>query len=210
MPKLNNLIATCFLVLTTGLYSQEKPPAEVAKPKVETNKEKLDAAASSPGAAVDPNAYQLGPEDIIFVRVWKDVDFTGPHIIRPDGKITLQLFGDLQAAGLTPIQLSQAIAGKLSDMIKEPRVDVSVTQVNSKRYYIQGEVNRSGQFPLVVPTTIMEALGNCGGFRDFANKKKIVVLRKGQRLKFNYLDVIKGKNAEQNIYLEAGDFIIVP
>jgi polysaccharide export outer membrane protein len=118
--------------------------------------------------------------------------------------------GEVQAAGITPVQLGKAITEKLSTIMKEPKVDVSVTQVNSKRYYIQGEVNKAGAFPLIVPTTVLEALSNCGGFRDFANKKNIVILRKGQRLKFNYNDVIKGKNMEQNIYLEPGDYIIIP
>ena len=196
-------------MLAPFAVAQERPPEE-AKPKVETNQDKLQAAASSPGAAVDPNTFLLGAEDIIFVSVWRDPDFTRAHIVRPDGKITLPLVGEVQAAGITPVQLGKAITEKLSTIMKEPKVDVSVTQVNSKRYYIQGEVNKAGAFPLIVPTTVLEALSNCGGFRDFANKKNIVILRKGQRLKFNYNDVIKGKNMEQNIYLEPGDYIIIP
>lgn len=211
MSRFTNLLVLLTVAGATTLYAQQsKPPVEEAKPKAETNQEKLAAAATSPAAAVDPNAYLLGAEDIIYVRVWKDPDFSGPHVIRPDGKITLQLVGDIQAAGLTPVQMSTVIAGKLADMIKDPKVDVSVTQVNSKRYYIQGEVNRSGPFPLVVPTTVLEALGNCGGFRDFANTKNIVILRKGQRIKFNYKEVVKGKKLEQNIFLEPGDYVIVP
>ena len=209
MSKLRNIFLSLLVVLAPTAVAQDRR-AEEAKPKVETNKEKLDAAATSPGVAVDPNTFQLGAEDIIFVSVWKDPDFTRAHIVRPDGKITLPLVGEVQAAGLTPVQLAKSITEKLTTMMKDPKVDVSVTQVNSKRYYIQGEVNKAGAFPLIVPTTVLEALSNSGGFRDFANKKNIVILRKGQRLKFNYNDVIKGKNMEQNIYLEHGDYIVIP
>jgi polysaccharide export outer membrane protein len=130
--------------------------------------------------------------------------------VRPDGKITLGLGGEVQAAGLTPDALGKKITEVLSNFVNSPQVTVSVQQVNSKRYYISGEVNRSGVFPMVMPTTILEALVNAGGFRDFANSKKIVILRGTKRLNFNYKEVIKGKNLEQNVLLENGDHIVVP
>jgi polysaccharide biosynthesis/export protein len=201
------------LIFVGGLAGQSKPdPARTENPtdKKDSADKALTGTAVPLGPAVDPNTFQIGPEDVIFVEVWHDQDFTRPHIVRPDGKITLPLVGDVQAGGLTPVQLSKSIAQVLSAIIKDPQVGVSVTQVNSKKYYIQGEMNRSGSFPLAVPTTVMEAISNGGGFKDFANKKKIVILRKGKRIKFNYNDVVKGKNTDQNIYLEPGDYIIVP
>lgn len=163
-----------------------------------------------PGAPVDPKTYKIGPEDVIAVRVWREAELTGVYLVRPDGKITLPLVGDLEAAGLTPEAVAHAITGKLSEIMVKPEVVVSIQQVNSKKYYITGEVNKTGQFSLVLPITILEALSQAGGLREFANGKKIVILRGANRLKFNYNEVIKGKNMEQNIKLENGDHIIVP
>ena len=163
------------------------------------------------GAPLDPHAYVIGPEDVIFVRVWREAELSGQFSVRPDGKISLPLINEVTAAGMTPAKLSAKIAADLSAccMVK-PEVTVSVQQVNSKKYFIQGEVQKPGAYPLLVPTTVLEALVNAGGFREFANRKKIIVLRKIERLRFNYNEVIKGKNMAQNILLQSGDQIIVP
>ena len=161
-------------------------------------------------AAVDPRTYVVGAEDVLFVRVWREPDFTASHLVRPDGKITLPLIGDVQAAGLTPERLADQIKQGLADFINKPDVDVSVQQVNSKKYFITGQVYRTGEFALVVPTRVFDALSNAGGFRDFANKKKIVIIRGTDRLKFNYNDILKGKALEQNVFLEPGDTVVVP
>ena len=141
-----------------------------------------------------------------------DTDLT-IEVVRPDGKITLQLLGEIQAAGLTPEALSQQIfegLSKLKKSIDKSEVTVTVNAVNSRKYHIQGEVYKAGQFPLLVPTTVLEALGNAGGFKEFANPKKIVIIRKGgARFNFNYKEVIAGKKLEQNIQLQPGDQIIV-
>jgi polysaccharide biosynthesis/export protein len=160
-------------------------------------------------AAVDPNKYLVGPEDILYIKVWREIDFTGPVVVRPDGKITMPLVGELQAGGLTPLQLQKSVTEALSKIINNPDVTVSVTDVRSKKYFIDGEVNRSGSFPLITPTTILEALSNAGGFREFANKSNIRILRGTKVLKFNYKEVTAGKKMEQNIYVENGDHIIV-
>jgi len=158
---------------------------------------------------VDPNTYIIGPEDVLAVRVWTEPDAAGLVTVRPDGKITLSLGGDIQASGLTPEQLSKKVAEVLSNYINRPQVTVVVQAVYSKKYYISGEVNRPGAFPLVVPTTIVEALTQAGGFREFANQKKIIIMRGAKRLTFNYKDYVKGKGLEQNIQLENGDHIVV-
>jgi polysaccharide biosynthesis/export protein len=162
------------------------------------------------GAPVDPNAFIIGPEDVLGITVWRQPDFSRSYRVRPDGKITIPLIGDVDAAGQTPAQLAKSLAVHLSKLINNPQVDVSVLTVNSKKYYINGGVLKTGAFPLVVPTTVLQALSEAGGFKDFANTKKIVILRKGKRLKFNYKDVTHGKHMEENIYLENGDLIIVP
>ncbi len=185
-----------------------------AEPKPQSPPPPIATASGKPpesgAAAVDPNKYLIGPEDIIFIRVWREPDFTSPAAVRPDGKITMPLIGDVQAADQTPSQLTKAITELLGKYINNPDVNVIVTDVRSKKYYLDGEVNKPGTYLLVTPTTILEALSNAGGFRDFANTKKIRILRRGKILPFNYKDVSKGKNLDQNIYVESGDHIIVP
>ncbi len=186
-------------------------PAEVrgtkpAGPDELLNKSGVGMEAAAP---VDPKAYKIGPEDILGVNVWKEKEFSGQFSVRPDGKITLPLIGDMVAVPLTPDQLQGKIAEALTKYLNEPRVIVSVVEVRSKRYYVSGEVNKSGPVALVTPTTVLQALSSCG-MREWAKKKKIVILRGTERLKFNYEDVVKGKKMEQNIPLQDGDHIVVP
>lgn len=167
--------------------------------------------AAKPGA-VDPKTFVIGADDILLVRVWRDAEVSGQVTVRPDGKITLQLLGEIQAAGLTPEALTQSIYDGMSKLkqLEKSEVTVTILQVNSRKYIIQGEISRPGSYSLLVPTTVLEAIGHAGGFREFANEKKIMILRNGTQLKFNYKDVIHGKNLSQNILLQPGDQIIVP
>lgn len=211
------LALTAAILMVAGLTAagQTKP----AEPKANEPKQQSPATpspnspektAESSAAAVDPNKYLIGPEDILFIRVWREPDFTLPAAVRPDGKITMPLVGDVQAGDQTPMQLTKSITEMLGKYLNNPDVNVMVTEVRSKKYYIDGEVLKPGTYLLVTPTTVLEALSNSGGFRDFANSKKIRILRKGNILHFNYKDVSKGKNLEQNILIESGDHIIVP
>jgi len=161
-------------------------------------------------AAVDPKTYVIGAQDILMIKVWREQDFTGPYTVRPDGKITIPLVGDVQAGGLTPERLGEQLKQALSDYINSPDVSVGLQTVNSKKFFITGEVNRAGEYMLATPTKVFDALSNAGGFRDFANKKKIIIIRGAERIKFNYQDILKGKSLEQNIFLENGDTIVVP
>ena len=196
---------------SAGQTKQAEPkPTESKTPIAPAGANAPEKVAESSAAAVDPNKYLIGPEDILFIRVWREPDFTSPAAVRPDGKITMPLIGDVQAADQTPMQLTKAITEMLGKYLNNPDVNVIVTDVRSKKYYIDGEVQKPGTYLLVTPTTVLEALSNCGGFRDFANTKKIRILRQGNILHFNYKDVSKGKNLEQNIRVEAGDHIIVP
>jgi polysaccharide export outer membrane protein len=187
-----------------------------AAPKKEKNGTKVAKAgapvASAAKSTLDPKSFTIGPEDILRITVWRDNEVSAQVMVRPDGKITLQLLGEIQAAGLTPEALSQVVFDGLSKLktIDRSEVTVTVVAVNSKKYFIQGEVFRPGSYPLLVPTTILEAMGYAGGFKEFANQKDIVLIRKGgERFKFNYKEVIAGKKLEQNRLLEPGDQIIV-
>jgi polysaccharide export outer membrane protein len=187
-------------------------------PATAKTKEEAENAVKAPpaipvlptAAPVDPKTYVIGPEDILLIRVWREPELTGAVQVRPDGKITMQLIGEVEAAGQTPEGLKNRITELLQEYILKPEVYISIQSVQSRKYHITGEVNRSGTFPLVVPTTVLEALTNAGGFREFANTKKITVLRKGKIIKFNWNDVVRGKNMDQNIFLENGDYIVVP
>lgn len=211
VPTLLALSFCGTLVAQQGGSGQQPPASQVLPEKGDAPKAAADALKTAPNsAAVDPKAYIIGAEDVISIRVWREPENSGQFVVRPDGKISVPLVGEIQAAGLTPEKLSLSIAESLQKVMVHPEVTVGVERVMSKKYYIQGEVNRPGSYPLVIDTTILEALVNAGGFRDFANTKKIVILRGSDRIKFNYNQVTKGKKMEQNILLKPGDQIIVP
>jgi len=154
--------------------------------------------------------YVIGPLDVISVKVWNNTNLTSTLDVGPDGMISLPLIGQVKADGLTKEQLKEALAKSLGEYLNSPEVDVQVLKVNSKRYFVYGEVSKPGEFPLVQETTIMDALATVGGFRDFANQKKIYLMRGTQKFDFNYKDVSKGKHLEQNIVIQNGDRIYVP
>ncbi|HXJ17811.1 MAG TPA: polysaccharide biosynthesis/export family protein [Candidatus Polarisedimenticolia bacterium] len=164
-------------------------------------------------ATQDPS-YVIGAEDVLDINVWKEAELTRTVPVRPDGKISLPLLNDVQAAGLTPTQLASEITRNLKKFVTNPQVTVIVSQINSQRVYILGEAVRPGAYPLLPGMNVLQALSSAGGFTMFANTKNIYVLRreggKQEKFPFNYKDVINGKHADQNIVLRAGDQIIVP
>jgi polysaccharide export outer membrane protein len=194
----------------------EQPP-KPAEPGTPPDPAKLAAPPAAPGASVpgrkapvDEKTYQIGAEDVVGVGVWGDPRLSGQFVVRPDGKISIPLIGDVMASGKTPAQLQETIGTALQEKyIKSPDVNVQILQVHSKKYFIEGEVNKPGPYELIVPTTVLEGLSNAGGFRDFANTKKIRILRGSKVLYFNYKEVTNGKKLDQNIYLEPGDHIII-
>ena len=197
-------VSTLLALAFCGVLAAQQPAAPAGS-------KARDAEKPAPNASnVDPKAYVIGAEDVISIHVWREPENSGQFVVRPDGKVSVQLLGEIQAAGLTPEQLSANIASGLQKVMVHPEVTVGVEKVNSKKYFIQGEVNRPGSYPLVIDTTVLEALVNAGGFREFANTKKIVILRGTERLKFNYNEVTKGKRMEQNVLVKPGDQIIVP
>jgi polysaccharide export outer membrane protein len=163
---------------------------------------------------VDNSVYVIGPEDVLDITVWKEPDVSRVVPVRPDGRISLPLINDIQAAGLSPEQLAATVAEKLRKYMNEPKVTVIVTAINSQRVFVVGEVLRAGAFPLLPGMTVLQALASAGGFTPFANVKKIHVVRlrdgKHIELEFNYRDVLRGDKPEQNINLEPGDTIVVP
>jgi polysaccharide export outer membrane protein len=170
-------------------------------------------AIAKNAATADPN-FVIGSQDVLDVSVWKEPEFSRTVPVRPDGKISLPLLGDVQAAGLTPSQLATAITTGLNKFVTSPQVTVIVMQIFSQRFYLLGEVSRPGAYALIPGMTILQALSNAGGFSPYANSKKIYLLReengKQQKLPFNYKDVLAGKGNDQNLVLKTGDTIVVP
>lgn len=213
--RIRFVVLFSLLAAAGSAYAQQETKQEPSQPETAKQESGQPAPASQaeavPESKADSKTFVIGPEDHLLIRVWKEPELSGEVTVRPDGKITMQLLGEIQAAGNTPEQLTQIIFDGLEkSFMKNPQVTVTVLAVNSRKYFIQGEVNKGGSFPLLVPTTVLEALVNAGGFREFADQKGIFVLRKGKRHKFNYKEVIKGKKMEQNILLEPGDLIVVP
>lgn len=160
--------------------------------------------------AVNPKSYKVGAEDVLAVRVWREPELSGPKVVRPDGKISMPMIGEVQALGLTPEQIQADIGQKLGRFIKEPQVSVELQEVRSKKYFLLGAVDRPGEYRFALPITVLEALSNGGKFQDFARTNRIVVLRGDRKYSFNYKDVSRGRKLDQNIAVEDGDKIIIP
>ena len=167
---------------------------------------------TSPSATVEPE-YVIGPDDVLHIAVWKEPDLSATLPVRPDGMISLPLLNDVQASGVTPMQLAASLTEKLKKYISDPRVTVVVTQINSKRIYLVGEVGHTGAIPMLPNMTVLQALSNAG-LSQFANPKKIYVLRsesgKQQKLPVNYNRLLKGQDMSHNYVLKPGDTIVVP
>lgn len=203
-------LATCLVV---GVSNAQNP--DRATPN--KNLSKSGSAQTNPTTAEntgDSPAYRIGAQDVLKIDVWKEDQLTRTVPVRPDGKITLPLLNDVQAAGLTPMELAALIRDGLKKYINEPQVSVTVTEINSRRIYVSGEVMRAGAYPLVPHMTILQALSSCGGFTQFAREKNIYVLRtqngRQAKLPFSYKEALSGKNPEQNFELQPNDVIVVP
>ena len=161
------------------------------------------------------DSFVIGNDDVLAVNVWKEPDISRSIPVRSDGKISLPLVGEVQATGQTPLKLEQDIAARLRNYISEPEVTVMVQQINSQKFNILGLVARPGSYPLQNSASVLDAIAVAGGFRDFAKQKGIYILRQNpdgtqSRIPFNYKDVIKSKNPNENIKLQPRDTIIVP
>jgi polysaccharide export outer membrane protein len=210
-PLLIALVIMAVVVAPGPAAAQQAGNSSAAAP---AGKDKEKNGTELPKAATTDPGYVIGADDVLFVSVWKEPDVSGTVTVRPDGRISVPLLKDVDAAGLTPVQLSMAITEKLRKYIAEPQVTVIVTTINSRRVHIVGEVNRAGTFPMLPDMTVLQALSAAGGFTQFADVKKIYVLRiengVQKKFPFNYREVLKGNRLEQNIKLKPNDMIVVP
>jgi len=196
------------LLLTGGLVAGLAAPAMAQTPAAA-------AAAKAPRPADQgvevPAEYVVGAGDVLGINFWRDPDMTGDVTVRPDGRITLPLLGDVDTSGLTPEELKLKITKLASKLIEDPTVTVIVRTINSRRVFISGAVRTPGAHPVNGPLTVMHLISLAGGLTEYADKKNITIIRAGQPpLKFNYNDVEKGKNLAQNILLKPGDQVVVP
>lgn len=181
------------------------PPAPAPAP--------ADVPATTPAPSSDANSYVIGPSDVLTITVWKEPTLSGTILVRPDGMISLALLGDVQASGLTPLELADQIAAKLKKYIQDPNVSVVISQIHSKVVYLLGEVVKRGPVEMTPGMTMLQAVASAGGLTDFANKKRMYVLRNEAkshlRIPIKYKDALRGKSAF-DLVLKPGDTIVVP
>ena len=205
---------TLLLAILTGLAVAQ----DAASSSQASNAKPATTAPPPPpksATGVRPESYVIGAEDTISVYVWKEPDMSKSVPVRPDGMISLPLVGEVKAAGYTPVQLQDVLADRMKKYVSDPQVTVVVEKIASLSFNIVGEVNHPGYFPLTRRMTVLDAIALAGGFRDFAKMTKVYVLRTAadgsqERLPFNYKQVIKGQNPQQNIELQPRDTIVVP
>lgn len=216
-----SLLLACFCAVSVFGVAQQNGTA-VSAPKKETQTQQLgaasdalgtntgDAVKSQPPAPADAT-YVIGPADVLSVQVWHEPDLSANSLpVRPDGKISIALLNDIQAAGLTPMQLGDEITKGLKKYVSDPQVTVVVDAINSKRIYVMGQVQRPGAYPLLPEMSVLQALSGAGGFLQYANPKKTYVLRGATKLPFSYKDALRGNHLDQQPILQAGDTVVVP
>jgi polysaccharide biosynthesis/export protein len=203
-----SLIAVAIALPAFAQPQKPVPAAQAAPPAAAA------AAAPRPTDPVLPPGYVIGTDDLLSIVYWKDKDMSSDAQVRPDGRIALPLINEVHAAGLTPEQLRAKITEESKKYMEDANITVVVRQINSLKAFITGEVNKPGPYQLTSQMSVMQLISMAGGLREYANSKKIVIMRtengKPVSLKFNYKDVVEGKNLQQNIFLKPGDTVVVP
>jgi len=180
----------------------------------QADKETLSQRQTQAEVATDSDQYLIGPEDVLYIHVWREDALSKSVPVRMDGNISLPILNEIKAAGLTPLQLKEALTTRLKEFIESPNVSVTVVEANSFKVYVSGQVRLPGVYRLRSETTVLQIIPMAGGFTDWANQKKILIIRrennKEKRFTVNYKKIIKGKDPGSNITLKSGDTIIVP
>jgi polysaccharide biosynthesis/export protein len=210
-------LAFILIALSASLLGQASGPSPATRKNSAAAETSVvpEQSPSQPANKPHDDTFIIGNDDVLAINVWKEPDLSRSIQVRSDGKISLPLVGEVQAAGRTPGQLEQDITTKLQNYIAKPEVTVMVDKINSQKFNILGQVSKPGSYSLALAPTIVDAIAIAGGTRDFAKKKGIYVLRQHpgggeSRITFNYQDYIKGKNLQQNVKLEPHDTIVVP
>jgi polysaccharide biosynthesis/export protein len=181
---------------------------------IAASEKQVDSPKTAMPLVADPGAYLIGSGDVLEVLVWKEENLTREVFVRLDGKITFPLLDDIQAAGRTPLQLKHNIQEKLAEFVESPSVTVTLKASGSQKFYILGEVARTGEYPLVKDLTVLQAFALAGGFTEWASKKEILLFRDEngtqKTIRINYKEIANAKDFSQNVPIKANDTIIVP
>jgi len=195
------------------LAQNNQPAEQPAAPAASAQLPAAPAQPPCPPAESSTDTYVIGANDMLTVTVWKEQTLSGNLLVRPDGMVSIPLVGDVEAAGLTPLHLACDIANKLKKFVQDPNVSVVVTQIHSKVVYLMGEVTRTGPVEMTPNMTLLEAISSAGGLTDFANKKKIYILRdangKREKIPVHYKQALAGDRT-LDLVLKPGDTIVVP
>jgi polysaccharide export outer membrane protein len=198
------IVSAMFLTLLVAdtLVAQAPPPASEKVPRAE---------------------YRIGPEDMLLISVWQNAELSRTVPVRPDGKISLPLVNDVQAEGLTPMELRETLVRRLRDYMPSPEVSVVLAELNSFKVSVVGEVKKPERYRLRSPTTVLDALAMAGGFQDWANRERIVIMRphskpsaggqtgyEWERIPFDYKKVVSAGGEQGNVAVQPGDIIVVP
>jgi len=205
MKKLRNLGSIGTFLLFVTMTNMAYPQAD---------KENLSRKEPQAEIAADNDQYVIGAEDVLYIHVWKEDAITRTIPVRMDGKISLPLVQEINAAGLTPLQLKEVLTRKLKEFIENPVVSVTVTEANSYKVYVSGQVKTPGVFRLRSETSVAQIIPMAGGFTDWANQKKILIIRnengREKRIMVNYKKILSGSDPSANVILKTGDAIVVP
>jgi polysaccharide export outer membrane protein len=205
-------LAAVAMLLAAGTSS-----AQSSNTPADRNASKPASTAVPNPVSAAPSDYLIGPDDVLFVSFWRDKELSTEAVVRPDGKISLQLINDVQAAGLTPEQLRAAVTAAAAKYVEDPTVTVVVKQINSRKVYIVGQVNKPGIYPLGGPMTVIQLIALAGGLTEFADRENLAVVSVPSRpdaepssVRVNYAELLRRKNLKQNIVLKPGDTVVVP
>ena len=197
-----SILALAGVVPATAQTASAPPPAAASEP------------ARPPAGAAAPAGYVIGPADVLSIVFWRDKDMSADVVVRPDGKVSLPLLNDVQAAGLTPEQLRQQLTTAAAKFLEDPNATVVVKEIHSRNVFITGNVMKPGTYALTAGMNVLQLIALAGGLQEYADAKHIVVMRmeNGKQVshEFNYNDVIKQKHVEQNVVLQPGDTVVVP
>jgi polysaccharide export outer membrane protein len=180
----------------------------------QTEKEIVLKKQAQAEVAADSDQYVIGPEDVLYIHVWREDALSRTVPVRVDGNISLPLVHEVKAQGLTPLKFKENLTERFKEFIENPNVSVTVVEANSFKVYVSGQVKSPGVYRLRSETTVLQIIPMAGGFGDWANQKKILIIRKEngkeKRITVNYKKILKGDSPDSNIVLKAGDTIIVP
>jgi polysaccharide export outer membrane protein len=208
------LVIFCIVVGLDSIKAAGSQDVQISRLQ-EPADQKPKTQPAPPSPKQSDQGYLIGPSDVLEISVWRDTELTRDLPVRPDGKISLPLIGELTVSGMTAFTVQQTVTLKLKEFISDPQVTVIVKEVKSRTFSILGKIAKPGSYPLGKPTTVLEAIAIAGGFLDFAKQNKIYIIRvasggTNQSLPFDYKKVIKGQHPEENIMLQNGDTIVVP